>query len=150
LRLTKHFAFIAVSQLTGCIRNRNPQSSIHFDPHIRSEIVDFSSDIAHQIKTHNLEDPFAVAPGANIDIPVVAEFRDGLGNDAGFLPNFANCGGLRFFAGSTRPFGRDKIAWLRFRAVFAEAAFGLSPGASFFSGSLFCGSIRATCQTSAI
>src|ERR1700690_2615961 len=41
---------------------------------------------------------------------------------------------------STRPLGRANTARLRLRGVFA--GFGFS-----FSGSFFCGSIRATCQT---
>src|ERR1700686_2647830 len=71
LRLAKHLALVAVGKLAGRVAQRHPESPLDFDPHVGSEVVDFSGHIAHQVETHNLKNAFAIAPGPDVDILVI-------------------------------------------------------------------------------
>jgi hypothetical protein len=91
--------------LTGCVGQRYPKSLPDFNSHVGRDVIDFSRDIAHQIKTYDLKDAFAVSPGSHVDIFVVREFRDRFGLDACLLPHFPDGGILRLFAAIHQPFG---------------------------------------------
>src|SRR4029077_8528001 len=98
LCLAKHLALVAVCKLACGVGERHPESSLDFDPHVGVEVVDFSGEIAHQVETHNLENTFAIAPGADVDILVIREFGDRSGHDASFFQHFPHGSCLRFFA----------------------------------------------------
>src|ERR1700687_4177846 len=71
LRLAKHLALVAVGKLAGLVAQRHPESSLDFDPHVGSEIIDFAGDITHQIEAHDFKNAFAIAPGPDVDILVI-------------------------------------------------------------------------------
>ena len=151
---TEHLGLIgAGSVLLGCVPADKGTHNSPFHSSIRISagvIADFSPFIAHQIELTSLKTLFAVTPGNATEIQRLSQSFVRAGNDAGLLPNFANRGGLRFFARINDAFRERQTAWPRFRGTLQTRPFLLSSNASFFSGSLFFGSTSATCQTSAI
>src|ERR1039458_1456803 len=98
LRLENHLALATVSHLLAGIGERNPEGTFDLDSHIGSEVVDFSGQVAHQIKAHDLEHSFAIAPASNVDILEIDELCNFFGHDPGLLKDFTDGSSLGLLA----------------------------------------------------
>jgi hypothetical protein len=107
-RLGEHLALATIGQLFARPGEWNPKRAADLLAHRGGQVVDFSGNVAHQIKTHDLEDALAVSPRANVKILTVEELGNDLGGDSGLLEDLAHGGGLGFFAGIDESLGETE------------------------------------------
>jgi hypothetical protein len=108
LSLAYDLAFTAVSELEGRVLERKPEGAADFDAHFRGDVVDAAGLVAEQIETDDFEDPFAVPPGANVNVADVGKLGDEAGGDAGFFAHLADGGFIRLFALVDKSLGKGE------------------------------------------
>ena len=105
-----HLALAFVGQHLVRLFERQPHAASHFDSHVLSDIADAATAIPEEVEADDLEDTFASAPGARINVSYVGELRYPINFESGLLLNLALGSFFGFFALIDRSLGQRQHA----------------------------------------